>query len=249
MMRPRPCSAFRRRHFARISSGVSVAESSMKILRGGEVRVGLGQPRPVLLLQVARAQPVRVDARVRAEHAQHELLLRHLEREDADRLPGLGRGVLGDVQAERRLAHGRPRGHDDEVALLQPARLLVEVHEAGGQAGDQLLRLRELVDGAEALLDDLADADEALADAGCSAMSKMAFSARSRITAGLVLRLVAGLHDAVAGVDQVPEDRLLLDDAAPVLDVGDARHAVEQARQVGGAAHRLQRGAARPARP
>ena len=62
-----------------------------------------------------------------------------------------------------------------------------------------------------------------------SAMSKIDFSARSRMHRRLVLGLEAGLHDAVAGVDQVPEDRLLLDDARPVLDVGDARDAVEQA--------------------
>ena len=70
-----------------------------------------------------------------------------------------------------------------EVALLQPARPLVEVDEAGGQPGDHVLRLRELVDGAEALLDDLARSPTKPARMRCSAMSKMAFSARSRTTA------------------------------------------------------------------
>ena len=48
-----------------------------------EVGVGLGEARPVLLVELAGAQPMRVDAGVGAEHAQHELLLRHLEREEA----------------------------------------------------------------------------------------------------------------------------------------------------------------------
>ena len=91
------------------------------------------------------------------------------------------------------------------------------------------LRLRELVDGAEALLDDLADADEALADAVLRDVEDRLLRA-VQDQRRLVLRLVARLHDAVAGVDQVPEDRLLLDDPAPVLDVGDARHAVRAGR-------------------
>ena len=132
------------------------------------------------------------------------------------------------LRQKRRLPHGGTRGHDDEVALLQAARLLVEVHEAGGQAGDQLLALRELVDGAEALLDDLADADEALADAVLGDVEDRLLRAVEE-EGGLVLRLVGLLRDAGAGVDQVPEDGLLLDDPAPLLDVGDARHAVEEA--------------------
>ena len=90
--------------------------------RVGEVGVGLGQARPVLLLELARAQAMGVDACVGAEHAEHQLLLRHLEGEEADGLPRPQRRVLGDVQAERGLAHGRARGHDDEVALLEAAR-------------------------------------------------------------------------------------------------------------------------------
>ena len=142
--------------------------------------------------------------------------------------------------AERRFPHGGARGHDDEVALLQAARLLVEVDEAGGQPGDQLLALGELVDGAEALLDDLPDADEALPDAVLGDVEDRLLRAVED-ESGLVLRLVGVLGDAVAGVDQVPEDGLLLDDPAPLLDVRDARHPVDERGQVGGAPHRLQR--------
>ena len=211
-------------------------------VRRGEVGVRLGQPRPVLLLQVSRAQAMRVDPRVRAEHAEHELLLRHLEREDADRVARLERRVLRNVQAERRLPHGGAGGQDDEVALLQAARLLVEVDETGGQPGDEVLRLRELVDGAEALLDDLADAHEALADAVLGDVEDRLLGAVEE-DGRFLLTLEAGLHDAVARVDQVPEDRLLLDDPAPLLDARDARQPVQEARQVGRSAHRLEGGA------
>jgi hypothetical protein len=132
---------------------------------------------------------------------------------------------------------------DHEVALLQPARHLVDVDEAGGEPGDDVLRLRELVDRAEALLHDLAHRGEAGADAllGDAEDRLLGLVEQGR---GLVLALVARLHDPVAGVDQVPEDGLLLDDPAPVLDAGDARDAVDERGQVGGAAHRLERGLA-----
>jgi hypothetical protein len=130
----------------------------------------------------------------------------------------------------------------------RPARHLVEVDEAGGEPGDHVLRLGELVDRAEALLDDLPHPDEARADPPLGDVEDRLLGPVEE-GGRLVLALVAGVHDAVAGVDQVPEDRLLLDDPAPVLDAGDARHAVDEAGQVGGAAHRLEGGAGGRARP
>ena len=106
--------------------------------------------------------------------------------------------------------------------FCRPAGHLVDVDEAGGEPRDQLLRLRELVDGAEALLDDLAHRRRSpggCASRRCRRSTSRPVEERRR----LVLALEAGLDDAVAGVDQVPEDRLLLDDPAPVLDVRDAR--------------------------
>ena len=179
-----------------------------------------------------------IDTGVGAEHAQHELFLGHLEREDADGLASSERRVLRNVETEGRLAHGRPRGHDDQVALLQAARAFVEVSKARRHAGDQLARLRELVDGAEALLDDVADADEPLANAALGDVEDGLFRAIEQL-GDLLLALIARLHDAAAGVDQAAQHSLLLDDAAPVLDVGDARQTIEQAGQVGRAAGRF----------
>ena len=63
----------------------------------------------------------------RAQQAQHELLLAHLEREDADRLALADRRVLRDVQREAGLADAGPGGEDDQVALLQSAGQRVQV--------------------------------------------------------------------------------------------------------------------------
>jgi len=53
---------------------------------------------------------------------------------------------------------------------------------------------------------------------------------------GLVLAGVGGREDLVGRKNQVPERRLLFDDPRVVLDVGRARHAVDQRRDVGRAA-------------
>ena len=106
-------------------------------LRVVQPRERVDEPRVVLLAEEPAAEPVRVDARLGREHAHEQLLLRHLEAEDADGLAGLDAAVQRDVQHEARLAHRRPRRDDDEVRLLEAGRHLVEIDEAARHAGDQ----------------------------------------------------------------------------------------------------------------
>ena len=114
----------------------------------------------IALADGPRHQAVRVDARDGREQADEELLPRHFQAEEPDGPPVLQRRVLGDVQHEARLAHRRTRRDDDEVAGLQAARHLIEVGEAGGDAGDQLLRLEQLLDLRQRLLHDVAHRQE-----------------------------------------------------------------------------------------
>ena len=48
----------------------------------------------------------------------------------------IDRDVLGDVHRQRGLAHGRPRRDDDHFRAVQAVGHLVEIGEAGGEAGD-----------------------------------------------------------------------------------------------------------------
>ena len=89
-------------------------------LRFAERADRLRQPPPVALPEEPAAQPVRIDARLAGEHAQEQLLLRHLEAEYADRHVGLGADVLGHVQHEAGFSHRRTRGDDHEVRRLEP---------------------------------------------------------------------------------------------------------------------------------
>ena len=114
---------------------------------------------------------------------------------------------------------------------LQPARHLVEVDEAGRHARDQPLLLEQLLDLREALLHQIAHRDE-------PGLQPVVGDGEDRAL-GLVedqVRFLVGLvgvgQDLVGRENQVPQRRLLLDDARVVLDVGRARHAVGQRRDV-----------------
>ena len=66
-----------------------------------------------------------------------------------------------------------------------------------------------------------------------SAIAKIARSALVEQQVRLLLRVVGIGQNLVGRVDQAAERRFLLDDARVVLDVGRARHAVGQRRDVG----------------
>ena len=101
--------------------------SSMYIGASDRAFIAGRDPGEVELLEEAGAEPLRVDVGDARQQAQDELLLAHLEAEDADALALLDGGVLGDVEREARLADRRPGREDDEVALLEAGRQRVEV--------------------------------------------------------------------------------------------------------------------------
>ena len=203
--------------------------------RLGERAERVRQPAVVLLAQEPTAEPVRIDAGLGRQHAHEQLLFRHLEAEEADRHVGRRADVERDVEHEARLPHRRPRRDEHEVGRLEAGGHLVEIDETGRHAGDQALVLLQLLDRREAALHEIAQRDEAGADA--------IFGDGKDRALGLVeqqVRLLLGFvglgEDLVGRVDQVAERRLLFDDARVVLDVGRARHAVGQRRDVGRAA-------------
>ena len=72
----------------------------------------------------------RVDARLRRQQAQRQLLLAHLEGEDADLLAFAHRRVLGDVQRQARLSDAGSGGQDDQVRWLEAAEQRVQLAQA-----------------------------------------------------------------------------------------------------------------------
>ncbi len=196
--------------------------------RVNELAVIVGRQEP-------RSQPVRIDARFRREQSHEQLLFRHFQREEADRQrlrPVLERrGVLRDVQHERRLAHRRTRRHQHQVARVQAGRHFVELREPGRDTGHRALLRLQLLDRIEAVAHQLAQRREADGRALVGDLEDAAF----RFVEDL-LRILFGAvgrdRDVVRALNQRAERRLLLDDARVVPDVRRARHAVDQARDV-----------------
>ena len=105
----------------------------------------------ILVADLALADVVRGRRRDSSDRIRGgELLGRHFEREEADHGAVLGRWVLpgrilagaigaGGVEAniggERGLAHRRPAGEHDQIRRVQAAEELVEIDEAGRDAG------------------------------------------------------------------------------------------------------------------
>ena len=165
--------------------------------------------RPVVVRELPRAQPALVDARDRAHQALGELELRHLEREQGDRLAQLHRDVLGDVQREARLAHRRPGREDDQVRALQPGGDAVEIAEPRRDARDaaRALARRELGDAHERVGEQLADRREVLAVAVAREVVDDLLRLVDEVL-DLARPVVAELRDLAARPDQPAQRRV-----------------------------------------
>ena len=93
---------------------------------------------PVGVLQEAAADLRRVDARLAGQHALHQFVLRHLQREEQAGDVVLQRRVHGDVHRPGGLAAAGAGGDDDQVLALQARRELVELGEPRRHAGHGL---------------------------------------------------------------------------------------------------------------
>src|SRR5262245_44712213 len=98
---------------------------------------------PVGSAETTGPHGLRVDFRLRAQHALHELRGRHFQTQHQNLSVQRHTDMLRDVQGEGRLSHARSAGDDHEVGGLQARRLQIELLEARGHAGHVLLRSEE----------------------------------------------------------------------------------------------------------
>ncbi len=143
------------------------------------------------------------------------------------------------VQGQARLSDARASGKDDQVRRLEPAEQGVEPGQAGGDAEDLAAVLVEILEPVIRLAEEGAQRLEAghrpaLADLEQDGLGLI--DGRGRVV-GL---LVAHRRDLPRGRDQVPEDRLLLDDPPVVLDVDGGRDRVHEGGQVRRATNALE---------
>ena len=145
--------------------------------------------------------------------------------------------MLGDVERERRLAHARPAGDDDEIAPLQAGGALVQIVVAGRNAGDVrrvvalIERFHPLHDAREQLLDVV----ESLLTPGTGLGNLEHFG----------LGLVEDLPDVLAGrverrigdfgahFDQLSHDCAVANDLGIATDVLRRRSVLRQRAEIG----------------
>ena len=165
-------------------------------------------------------------------------LLRHFEREDGDDLAAADRGVLRDVDGPGRLSHRGARGDDDELGVLQSAGHAVEFVEVGCQPGDLAAFLIKVVDGAERIPDNLRDPGEAARNAFFRDLQQIGLGSVQDVER--IFALVGGPRDRHrADVDQLPQQRLVLDDADVFFNRKAPRQSLGQRRKIRNSADRF----------
>ena len=146
---------------------------------------------------------------------------------------GLG-DVIGDVGGERRLAHRRAAGEDDEVGGLQAAHLLVEILEAGGNARKAAVALVGVGRHVDRIGERPAEGLEALAVfARLGDLVEALLGLLDQVARGRIDRRVIGdVDDIAADADELAPLRELVDRAAIFLGVDDRGRRGREAREI-----------------
>jgi hypothetical protein len=191
---------------------------------------------PVLVAELAGAQLVRVHLGDRGEQALAELLAAHFHGEDHDGQRALQRDVLDDVQREGGLPHGRPTGHDDEVAGMHASRLHVEVDEPGRHARDvgRVVLMVQVVDALVHLAEQRGDADGPIVRVA-GALAEREYL-RLRLVDQRARLLGAGLQRALGDLGrhlrEPPAQRALAHELRVAAHVQRARRVLRKLREV-----------------
>ena len=147
--------------------------------------------------------------------------------------------MLGDVEREARLADAGPGGEDDQVALLEAGGQRIQVGEAGPDPADLAPVGVQVVEPVVGVVEERLELAEAGLDPALADAEQLALGPVDRLL-DLGRVLVADPGDLARGGDQVPQDRLALDDPRVLDGVDGGRRLVAEAGEVGPAADRLE---------
>src|SRR6266508_529634 len=170
------------------------------------------QSRPVVLRELARAQPLRLDLALAAHQPLRHFGLRHLEREERDGNVVTYGDVRRGAQRQRGFPHRRAGGDDDQVAGLEAGGDLVPLAEARRYACHLDAGLVQLDDSLEALLQQLLDVGEVARDARLRQLEENLLGLVDKVRR-FARSLPAEPSNFGADADQPAERRRLADDA------------------------------------
>ena len=120
--------------------------------------------------------------------------------------------MLRDVERERGLSHGGPRGEDEEVAAVHPAGHFVQLGEAGADALETLAGVEEGVDAAFVAFKNGMRVEQAGFDAGFAQFEQRLFGAGEDLIR-MLLAQETPVHHVLRGEDDTAQDGLILHDA------------------------------------
>ncbi len=190
--------------------------------------------RPVLIGKLAGPEVRLIDAAERGDHAERELLGGHFHRINCRRHAGADGCVLGNVDGERRLAHRRSTGNDNQVAGLQAGGQFVELVEAARDTRDIAAFLVQQVDAVHRRRKNLLERPEAgpASRAGLGDLEHEAFGFVDQLRRGPAVGGKCAAADLVTCVDQRAQGRALAENLRIGAGIGGARRLVGQRGQV-----------------
>ena len=201
---------------------------------------GIAELVPVLVGKTTGAQPMLIKAADGTQHPQRQLVAGHLHREHRHRQAFVHRHMLGHVEREGGLAHGRTSGHDHQIAFLQSGGTRIEIAVTGGNTGDVggILAMVELLDPLHDLGHHIIDGLKTN-PAACADLRDL-HHLRLRLIQQLLVFLATGIEGRIGNrrsdIHQPAHDRALAHDLGIALDVVGRGHALRQRGQIGQAA-------------
>ena len=119
-----------------------------------------GETWPVAFAQKSTAHLLGIHPGFRAKQPHTQLRLVHLQRKDTHRYIGFNSSVAGNVEGKGGLSHTGAASNNDQIGGLQTRGKPVQLCKTGGNTGYHLPAVIELLEGLDALLDDLFDGEK-----------------------------------------------------------------------------------------
>ena len=236
-------AASSRRALARISMTVRLGLSSMNS--------GASPRRPMAWLILGQSDSSSLPLRIRVEstrasaHSRRWVISTWLISSEKNRTGTRASMAAWAAmpQGEGGLAHAGPGPDDDQAGGLQAGQALVEVEEAGGDAGDRLAPVVEGLEAVEGASQQLVEGSQGVGDPAFGHLEDHGLGPVDRF-ADVLGDAVAHLGDLAGDADEAAQQGVLLDDAGVAGGVGGRRRVGLQADE-GGRARRWRR-AVRP---
>ena len=147
--------------------------------------------------------------------------------------------VLGDVQGQGGLAHGRPGGQDDKIRGMHARRNVVQVQKAGGDPGKFVVPVQDGFDMGDPVGHQLPGVDKIPCAPAAGQQQDGAF--RFVLQGAYILRSPVGHGgDGSAALDEAPPEGVFLHDVRVIGHVGGGGNRVGQQRDIADAARVVQ---------